>query len=118
MDRGYLWDTLSYIGTPLGALMLGSMPFAWMRCSARTALIVSAATYIPQGILMLVWSERALSAFDTRHVSSFAEALPANVDELWKFLAFHQGAQPLRSFLARKPRSGRLISQCTILPSK
>ena len=29
---------------------------------------VSAATYIPQGILSLVWSVKALSAFDTRHM--------------------------------------------------
>jgi len=48
----------------LRALVLGSLPFAWMRCSARTALVVSAATYVPQGILLLVWSVKTLSAFD------------------------------------------------------
>jgi hypothetical protein len=64
MDRISVWHALSYIGTPLRALVLGSMPFAWMRCSARAALIVGAATYIPQGILLLVWSVKTLSAFD------------------------------------------------------
>jgi hypothetical protein len=56
MDRVRVWHALSHIGTPLRALVLGSVPFARMWCSARTAFIVSAATYIPQGILLLVWS--------------------------------------------------------------
>jgi hypothetical protein len=64
MDRVGLWHALSYIGTPLRALVLGSMAFAWMRCAARTALIVSAAAYIPQGILLLVWSVKTLSAVE------------------------------------------------------
>jgi hypothetical protein len=64
MDCVTVWHALSYIGTPLRALVLGSMPFAWMRCSARATLIVSAATYISQGTLLLVWSVKTLSAFD------------------------------------------------------
>jgi hypothetical protein len=64
MDRVGVWHALSYISTPLRALVLGSLPFVWMRCFARTTLIVSAATYIPQGILLLVWSVKTLSAFD------------------------------------------------------
>jgi hypothetical protein len=63
MDHLSVRHTLPYIGTPLRALMLGPIPFAWMRCSARAAL-VSAATNIPQGILSLVWSVKTLSAFD------------------------------------------------------
>jgi hypothetical protein len=64
MDRVGIWHALPYICTPLRALVLGSLPFTWMRCFAWTALIVSTATYIPQGILLLVWSVKTLSAFD------------------------------------------------------
>jgi hypothetical protein len=60
MDRVGIWHALPYISTPLRALVLGSLRFAWMRCFARTALIVSAATYIPQGILLFVWSVKTL----------------------------------------------------------
>jgi hypothetical protein len=63
MDRVRVWLALSYIGTPLRPLVFGSMPFVGMSCLARTALIVSAATDIPQGILSLVWSVKTLSAF-------------------------------------------------------
>src|SRR3954469_5917570 len=68
MDRLCVWDTLADIGTPFRVLMLGPMPFAWMRCPARTALVISAAPHVPQRTLLLVWSVKALPAFNTRHV--------------------------------------------------
>jgi hypothetical protein len=70
-----IWDTLSYIRTRLRALVLGSVSFAGVRRTAGAALVISAAPDVPERILLLVWSVKALSAFDTRHVSSFAEAL-------------------------------------------
>jgi hypothetical protein len=64
MDRVGIWHALPYISARLRALVLGALRFAWMRRFARTALIVSAATYIPQGILLFVWSVKTLSAVE------------------------------------------------------
>jgi hypothetical protein len=85
MNRCSVWYTLSYIGTRLRALVLGSVSFAWVRCTARATLVKSAAPYVPQGILLLVWSVKALSA--SRHVFLLGGADPlGNVDSYRQFL--------------------------------
>jgi hypothetical protein len=81
-NRFSIWYTLSYIGTRLRALVLGSVSLSWVQRTARAALVISAAPYVPQRILLLVWSVKALSAFDTRHMFSFACTALANLDEL------------------------------------
>jgi len=63
MDRVGIWHALPYICTPLRALVLGSLlRLDEVLCSDRPYR--STATYIPQGILLLVWSVKTLSAFD------------------------------------------------------
>lgn len=74
MDRVSVWHALPYIGARLRALVLGSMPLARMSCSARAALIVSAATYFTKGILLLVGSVKTLSGLDIWHTNPPGEA--------------------------------------------
>jgi hypothetical protein len=79
MDRLSVWHALSYVSTPLRALMLGAAPFAGMRCSAWAALVVSAAAYIPQGILLLVGSVAAPFRLCHRTCGSSSRGLQATI---------------------------------------
>jgi hypothetical protein len=54
---------LSHIRAPLCALMLGSLRFIWIRCSARAAFVVGAAAHVPQGGLLFIAATKATTAF-------------------------------------------------------